>query len=300
MVDLALREPAAAFHGDGAIKGDLLAALEQGVGTPLSATGPEAAETSAWAGRVGLPAALVLIAAHLGRGAAADDLSRDLVMAIEPGAAVVASPHRLVLWAWEGAPEPLGAMLASAESRAAGAQAASLHRRAAEGSAIARGEWRAARASLGRLGQVSGEAGKDDLALAAAVMAACCWDYTSTPGAAVDMLSAWEGLVSEQLRRAEGWGVAEDERFLQLIRAERVHVLEDLGPEPTEGEEAAADHKRRLVEGLLERLNTSDNPLPARKAALNERIVAARGKLREQIGAALLGIVREPATVAVS
>jgi hypothetical protein len=126
-------------------------------------------------------------------------------------------------------------------------------------------------------------------------MAACCWDYATAPGAAVDMLNAWEGLVSERLRQADGWGGAEDERFQQLIRAQRSLALEALGPEPSDDPEAAVAHGRRLLELLLERLNSSEDPLPARKAALNERIVAARARLREQIAGARRQIVREPA-----
>ena len=298
MADLGARETVAAFHGDAAIKAELLATLDEGVSTPLSGAGPESPDPAIWADQIGLPLALVLLTAHLGR--AVPSLPRGLVAAIEPGAAIVAAAHRLPPWVWEAAPDPLNPMMVSAVGHAAGVEATGLHRRLADGGAVSRAEWRAARANLGRIGQGAGEGGRDDEALAATVMAACCWDYATAPGAAVDMLSAWEGLVSERLRRADGWGEAEDERFQQLIRSQRALALEALGPEPTEDADAAKAHGRRLVERLLERLNTSENPLPARKAALNERILAARAELRQQIAGALLDILREPATAVAS
>jgi len=298
MADFDARETVPAFHGDPAVKAELLAELEAGVVAPLSVSGPETPDAAAWAARVGLPLALVLLTAHLGR--AVSHLPLALVAAIEPGATIVAVAHLAPLWAWDGAPDPLRPMMVSAIGQAAGVEAVSLHRRMAAGGAVSRAEWRAVRASLGRLGQWAGEGGRNDEALAATVMAACCWDYATAPGAAVDMLNAWEGLVTERLRRADGWGEAEDELFQQLIRAQRTLALEALGPEPTDDPEAAKAHGRELVERLLERLNTSQDPLPARKAALNERIAAARTELREQIAGALLGIVREPAPTVAS
>ena len=264
----------------------------------MSVSGPETPVSAVWAAQVGLPLALVLLTAHLGR--AVSSLPQALVAAIAPGAMIVTAPHRAPLWAWDGAPDPLRPMMHSAMGQAAGAEAVSLHRRVAGGGAVSRTEWRAARATLGRLGQGAGEGSRDDEALAATVMAACCWDYAAAPGAAVDMLNAWEGLVSERLRRAEGWNKAEDERFQRLIGAQRALALDALGPEPTDNPEAAKAHGRQLVERLLERLNTSEDPLPARKAALNERIVVARTRLREHIADALLGFVREPAPAVAS
>jgi len=312
MADLTGQAAPRAFHGDPTIKADLLAAMGRGDPTPLvwgqaaqsaaqSAAQPEAGE---WAGRVGLPEALVLLTAHLGgRFTAATSggaFARDLVSAIEPGVSIEGAAHELAIWAWEAAPKPLLEMMTSEQFLGAGGEVAALHRRAAEGEDVTRGEWRTARATLGRLGRAEDNEDSDDQCLAAAVMAACAWDYRTTPGAAVDMYSAWEGLAAEGVRRADGWGKTEDERLQQLIQEKRALALQQIGPEPVGGDpDAAADHSRRLVSAMLELLNTSDDPMPGRKAALNEQIGEARTALRKQGCAALLGLVRTLATAGV-
>jgi len=301
VVDLAGQAATRAFHGDPTIKADVLAALDRGDPIPLVSGQTAQPESGEWAGRVGLPPALVLLTAHLGgrftAATAGGAFARDLVSAIEPGASIEAAAHKLAIWAWEAAPKCLCGTMTSEQFLSAGREVAGLHRRAAEGGDVTRGEWRTARATLGRLGRAQDDEDRNDQCLAAAVMAACAWDYRTTPGAAVDMYSAWEGLMAEGVRRADGWGKAEDERLQQLIQEKRALALEQIGPEPAGGDpDVATAHSRRLVDTMLKLLNTSDSPMPGRKAALNERIGEARTALRDQGCAAMLGLVQTLAT----
>ena len=215
-------------------------------------------------------------------------LGASLLAAIAPGADIAAVAHRFAIWAWEAAPERLCEIMRSPAFHVAGGEVVDLHRRAAAGEAIDRGVWRTARATLGRLSE-----GGDEQALAAAVLAACAWDYRTTPGAAVDMVTAWLMLIAARLRAADGWGEAEDLRMQRTIGEQRLIAEERVGPAPDEDDaDAFAAHSKRVIDELLTLVNTSVEPFSLRKAALNTRLGEARNTFRRQGASALLSLVR--------
>ena len=286
-----VRGPPSAFRADPQIKDDLLAALAETDPTPLTQRGVPQPELVAWAEQMGLPPAFVLLAAHVcqrfNAATPANLLARDLICSVAPGAALGAVPHLFAVWAWESAPEPLFGLMRSPDHRDAGAEMIALHRRVAAGEAVDRSVWRAARSRLNRLGE-----GDDDQAAAATVLAACAWDYDTTPGAALDMFNAWEKLMTERILAKDGWGEAETIRLQQLIRDLKLVAQARIGPAPDDADaEAVAAHSSRVVAELVALVNGSDDPLPNRKAALNATMGEACNALREQGDAALLALV---------
>ena len=282
-----------AYHDDHAIKGALLAALDAGEPLPLVARRIEAADRQAWAEAVGLPTAVVLLAAYLAErsGDEAPDgaLARDLLEAIAPGADLTATPFRLALWAWKSAPEALCGSMRDADYLTAGAAVADLQGRAARGETIARHEWRAARARLGRLGEGEGEE-----AAAAWVMAAGAWDFRIAPGAIVDLFWTWNGLLIARVERDEGWSEADATHAQARIYELRDAVLARLGPAPDD-EIAAADHRRALVAELISFMSTSEDPVLGRRRAVQARIGGVAKALREAAIATLISLLRAAA-----
>ena len=282
-----------AFHGDPGIKSALLAALDAGEPLPLVARPVAWAERVAWAEAVGLPTAVALLAAHLAErlGGEAPDaaVAREVLEAIEPGADLTAMPFRMALWAWQSAPDALRGATGDAGYLAAGAAAAALHDRAAGGAAVARGEWRAARARLGRLGDGEGEE-----TAAARVMAAGAWDFRVAPGAITDLFWVWNGLLIARVEREEGWSEADAAHLQARLHEWRDGVLTRLGPTPDD-EIAAAAHRRARVAELRSFLNAAEDPVLRRRGAVQTRIGEVSGALREATIAALVSLLRAAA-----
>jgi len=284
-----------AYHGDPSMKAALLAGLAAGEDNPLTARQADEATRVAWAEELGLSAPVVLLGAHLAiRFDGADEgkvFARDLLAAIEPGADIAAAPHSLILWAWESAPEALRALMHDADYLGAGAEVAALHDRAVAGEDVARSEWRAARARLGRLGD-----GEDDQAGAAAAMAASAWDFRAAPGAVVDLFIAWQNLLAARIGREEGWGEAERAGVHELIREQKAAAQARLGPTPEEADKDAAEaHERRVTEAMIAALEHLDDPRLRRHMAVNARIAAAASALRKEGAEALLFLLRASA-----
>lgn len=278
---------AGAFRGDPALKADLLAALEASAAVPLVAPHATQSDLVVWAAQVGLPPALVLMLSHLvrrfGAGRSPAMLAREVLSAVNPGDTLDAASHLLTIWVWEAAPDCLQALMPSAEPSAAASDVIALHRRAAAGTCVARQDWRASRTRLARL-----DGAGEEEAVAAGAVAACAWDYGRAPGAAVDLLSAWEGVACERILRADGWGEAETARLHQFIQDQNERVIGDLGPAPDDADpQAAATHASRVTAELQRRVNASGDPLLARKAGLNAKMSGARTAMRAEATAFL-------------
>jgi hypothetical protein len=270
-----------AFRGDPALKDAVLRAIREAAPATLTTRGATEVELVGWATELDLEPALVLLAAHLAHAVAdTQSLAADIIAAIEPGADTAAAAHWLTLWAWRGAAESLSAAMTAPEALEAGAAAAALHEAAARGGDISRAQWRATRTRLGQLA----EAPETDLqAQAVGVMAACAWDYATTPGACVDLCAGWERLLWARLRSEANWGEAEDVALHALIREQRELAEQQLGPAPADAD-AAAEHKAQLIQILNESFEAVDNPLPHRHRAVAERLFAARAALAREAG----------------
>jgi hypothetical protein len=283
-----------AFHSDPLLKAKLRAEFAGSEAASVAAPRPSALELTDWARAAGLPAALVLLAAHLDdRGRSGNDqptettsFLADLVELVEPGAPVSGLAGQWTLWAWNAAAEPLKSFAVSVEVLDAGEALMALHTRAATGIEVGRGEWRAARARLGRLSEQDGED-----ASAAAVIAACAWDYEVVPGAAADLAVAWEQRLMARASEAAGWSNADSASLQALISGARALAEAELGPEPARDElEDFADYRRRLVGEIQTRLGASDNPLLARNAEKRARVLGATSAFREDARKALLSL----------
>lgn len=283
-----------AYRNDPALKADLIDSLSEPVRLPLItlSTWTEEAELVAWAGAVGLPAALVLLAAHLVveplHAPPALDFARDVVGAIEPGAEAEPAAHLWTIWALETAPEPLCAMIPAPDLQRAASEIAGLHRSAAGGVDIERARWRAARAAVARL------AADDDKA--AQAMAAAAWDYRATPGAVADLLGAWDNAREARIRERQGWTVADDKRLLQIRQDQMKIAKERLGP-AQDGENAdRLPHAKRLVAEMQTLIDGLGDPISARHVEMWKATTRASAELRGQARAALVAILRSPAS----
>ena len=81
-----------------------------------------------------------------------------------------------------------------------------------------------------RLNVLAGD--DDEPARTAAVVAASLWDYRIAPGAAADVVQAWESMLTERVRAAEAWGAAEDARYEEMLTEIRPLMRERVGPRP--------------------------------------------------------------------
>jgi len=285
-----------AFLGDATIKAALLAALENKRGVPLvepgGATEPRLVE---WAREIGLAPSLVLLAARYfpSTGAAVDlaavAFARQLLSAIDVGAETSGIAHAWLAWAWEGAPESLAAGMPSPERHQTAADAVALHRRAASGEAVAREAWRAARVRLNGLAQADDEQGR-----AASVLEAGAWDFNLAPGAADDALHAWEGLYRARVRRADGWGDAEDSRLEGILNEVRPILRKRVGANPGRGDPNALDAyiaQWRTELGAL--MAAYDDPIWDRFTVQQKVISEALSRLRGQGRAGILRLIGE-------
>ena len=285
-----------AFLGDPTIKAALLAALDNKGDVPLvepgGATEPRLVE---WAREIGVAPSLILLAARCfpSLGVAVDvaavAFARQLLSKIDVGAETSGIAHAWLVWAWEGAPESLAASMPSPERHQTAADAVALHRRAASGEVVTRGAWRASRVRLNSLAQADDEQGR-----AAAVFEAGAWDLNLAPGAADDALHAWEGLYRARIRRADGWGEAEDSRLEGMLNEVRPILRERVGASPGRGDPTALDayieQWRTEFGGLMA---AYDDPIWDRYTAQQKTIGEALSRLREQGRAGILHLVRE-------
>ncbi|HEX3917399.1 MAG TPA: hypothetical protein VHW60_08675 [Caulobacteraceae bacterium] len=283
-----------AYRNDPALKADLIDALNEPARLPLItlSTWSQEAELVAWADEVGLPAALVLLTAHLVveplHAPPALQFARDVIGAIEPGAQAEAAAHLWTIWALESAPEPLGAMLTAPDLQHAASEIAELHRSAAAGVEIERGRWRAARAAVARLAT--------DGDKVAQAVAAAAWDYRATPGAVVDLLGAWDDARETRIRDRLGWTEADDKRLLQIRQDQMKLAEERLGPAPDSDKADHLPHARRLVAEMQRLIDGLGDPISGRHAQMSTATARAAAELRDQARAALVAILRSPAS----
>jgi hypothetical protein len=284
-----------AFHGDPRTKDDALAALEASPPSALVApAGASAVGLIAWADRVGLPPALVLLGARLSaaRSLAASPVSvsdaRAFLAAIEPGASTARVPNAWTVWAWEAAPAPLRALLSSSRCIDAASAAMVLHRRAAAGGEVARGEWRGARLDLGRLAE-----GEDDQARAMATIAAGAWDFELIPGAVTDLLQAWEGLSRPSIRRTADWRNGDDVRLAAMLAEVKPRLEQGVGPRPARTDAAAFNSYVDRLQTELDRLMSGlGDATWDRHKALQAQFAGAAATRRRQGRQALIALLR--------
>ncbi len=285
-----------AFGGDPAIKAALVAALDAGEIIPMVEPGG-ASETrlTSWAGEVGLPPAVALLAARLkpSNGVKVDPESvafvRALLLAIDPQADIGGVAHAWLAWSWDGASEPLSRLMGSSDGQATGMAIAALHSCAAQGEVVGRLDWRAARSRLFPLVQTDDEAGR-----AAAVLLAGAWDLARAPGAVEDALSGWENLYRTRIQKAGGWGEAEDARLGALLGEVRPIVRERVGENPGRGDPQAltvyADHWRREFTTVMAQHN---DPIWGRFEAQQLAVGEALSRLRAEGRGVLVRLIGE-------
>ena len=285
-----------AFGVDPAVKAALIAALDKGEPLPMVEPGG-ASETklTTWAGEVGLPPAVVLLAARLSPSTGVEvdpeavTFVRALLLAIEPRADLSGVAHGWLAWSWHDASEPLSRLMLSTEGQLAGAAIAALHACVARGNIVGRLDWRAARTRLSRLAAANDEAGR-----AAAVLQAGAWDLVRAPGAVDDALSAWESLYRIRIQTADGWGEAEDAKLGALLGEVRPVVRERVGDNPGRGDPQAltvyVDLWRREFTTLMEQHN---DPIWDRFKAQQQAVGEALSRLRQEGRETLVRLIGE-------
>jgi len=277
-----------AFHGDAKVKTDLLKRIAGVV--PLPRMTPTADRSLiAMAADLELPAAVVLLAAHLAKEEGevpSAAFASEVVSAIHPGADLRPIGHLWTAWVWEGADESLHAMVDPPPLRQVCAAVIDMHRREAGGQAIGRGEWRAARATLG-----SAAEGNDVASAAAAAIGAAAWDYHATPGAVIDVLNGWRKAWAERVRSIMGWRKEDSLRLQGLILEQQQAAEARIEADPM-GETAGADgYRRRRAEEILSLVREVDESLVRRNAEVHARISECFSGLRRQGRRELLALL---------
>ena len=279
-----------AFHGNAAEKQAVIAQLDAGEPHVLYNPGAAAADVIAWAGSADLPPAFVLLLGHLARGDAkeAEVFVRTLLEAIEPGADLEPIAHRWAIWVWDGAPEPLRTFMSEPYHMEAGLEAVALHARAAKGEGADRAAWRKVRGLLGRLSEEDTDAG-----LAAGVLAASSWDYRTVPGAAADMVTAWERMEMTRIRHRHGWSESDDAAVYQIIADQKAVAEQRLGPSAGQPKD---EYRAKLSAEISSLIQQIDDPLFERHGGMRGEIGEAFSNVRTSGRAALLSLLEAPVT----
>lgn len=277
-----------------ATKADLLAIIEAGGSSPLVDAQADAARVASWARDVGLPAPLALLAAAL--AAALPDLPidrsfvRNLLFALPTDRPLDALAHRWVGWVWRDANPSIHSQISAAPLAAIAADIVRVHDRATTGATFEPKSWRPLRTALDQASAVALEEDAD----AVAVIGASAWDFRTIPGAAADVLKAWEHATYMAIRRADGGSDEQDDRYRDLRRRIRNAAAERAGPVPDGADaDAVARHARRFQEALSQANAASTDPLLERMTDRTHRIIAATVALRDQGKTALVSLAAD-------
>jgi hypothetical protein len=277
-------------------KSELLVAVDAGETIPLLDPRADYLQLPQWAHERGLPAPLMLLAAALAvsiPGQHADrQFVRDLLAAIPAGGQCDGVTHRWVGWVWRESEPPVRSQLTIPAVLDASQAIISLHDRAAEGEQIAPTAWKALRTALNR----ALAAAPYGVTEAASVIGASAWDFNSVPGAAADILTAWENAAFAKIRRTEVGSEEQDDRYRELRKQARVTAAERAGPKPDSTDQRAMTaYTRRLDDEFGNAVSEIDGPLYEQMTARAQRLIDAAITVRKQAKSALLRLSRPTA-----
>jgi hypothetical protein len=154
--------------------------------------------------------------ANLLMSLAAGDVSfwRRAVSAIPSVADTRAVAIRWIEWLWLDSEVGMRRLIGDPALRAGGDDICDLQRQAAAGAEVTRSQWRRARAAVAK-------ADDEVTASAASVIAAAAWDLDAVPGAAADMIYAWNATLGVVIDRDLDWNAekqaAADHRREKMI-----------------------------------------------------------------------------------
>lgn len=242
-----------AFHGNAAVKRDVLETLAGSTETPVAMAADQQA-VLAWAQEMGLPGDLTLLLAGLARHSerGAGKACYDVLETVEPGADLSAVMRQWPIWA-------IGTMLVPVLSTPGLRQAADTVQRLLGAASPTPSDWRRVRHDLACI-DVSDD---DDGALA--TLSAACWDLERFPGAVDDILTSWHQIFNSRLHREVEW--TEDVRaaFRILLRDATPQARAQAGPMPEPSDEIATRlYKTRLLDAYEPLLLAKDETLSRR------------------------------------
>jgi hypothetical protein len=259
------------YQASDARKAELLAEYRSCGSFPPLESAQDAAALNAWSDAWGFPQALVHLAAALAAPFATEGADRtfigELLDAVPVGADLTGAAHRWLGWLWQGEPG-IASQVTDTSVKDSATDIVVLHGRVAEGEAIPTPAWRHARRGLQMaLGGTTTETVSD----AASIVAASAWDYQSTPGAAADVLVAWERAVRAAIRRADGGSDEEDRRYAEM-RAEARKLARASMPDSEISLRLMSETNRLLAE----RAGELGIRMTARTKAMVHKTVAVR------------------------